>query len=298
MNKISFLLLIAVFLSAESKNVHGSRIQNNFEELNSALYLEEPFIRMPLCDYLETVKSPKLILGEGHILNAESLAIEFRREGDQELTESMIDFLDSYSFHKNEGYYTASAELGENFNSDWCGNLTNSFHRESLFLPNTFDLVFDATYHPGAISEQLFNDISKSLRSGGVFIMPLPIHEEESLFMCGHNGFSHEMDWYSRKLKFKSLDEAYEYWKEFIISQGFSCVSFHKSPITLFLEKLSGDGLITNEEPEKLNEKDIEVIQELFKQEIPEISKISSAAQIDSHLAHYGLGTHYLITEK
>lgn len=297
MSKV-FFLLRAFFLIVAAKDLQGSSIDENSSDFNAALSLERPFIRVPLCDYIKQIKSPKLILGEGHIINQESLATEFRSGGDQELTESMVDFLDPFKFHKNEGYYTASAELCKNFNSDWCGNLTNPVHRESLFIPNTFDLIFDATYTSGVVSEELFNDISKSLRSGGIFIIPLYVSEEEGFFMCGYIGEPHPMDWYSRKIQFNSLEKVYEYWKDFLISRGFACVSFDKSPVTVVLEKHFQEGLISREKRKDLDEEYFKVAWKSLKTPTADMQKLSDAAQIDSHLAHYRLGTHYLIAKK
>ncbi len=293
------LLLTVIFCISNFSNVHASHIETTEENLNSALSLKEPFIRISIPDYLQTSHSPKLLLGEGHISNTETLPIEFRKDGAQELTESMIRFDDhSYDFHKNEGYYTVSAELSPHFNSDWCGNLRNSAHRKTLFLPDTFDLIFDATYPPDAISKPLFSDIASSLRSKGVFIMTLPITEEDGLFMCGHKGFSHEMPWYSRELKFNSLHEVYEHWEDFLHYQGFSRVTFHKSPFTLFLEKLYEEGALSKDGFENLNKEDIEIIKGRFKNEVPLLSRQSPVFELDPHLAHYGLGTHYFIAKK
>lgn len=297
--KKNLLLLIAVFGISIFDKIQASDSQTSGEDFNSALSLEEPFIRVPILDYLQTAISPKLLLGEGHISDTEALPPEFRKDGPQELTESMIQFDgQSYDFHKNEGYYTASGELSRRFNSDWCGNLRNSLHRKRLFIPDTFDLIFDATYHPDAISEGLFPDIASSLRSEGVFIMTLPIDEEDGIFMCGHKNFSHEMPWYSREIKFDSLQEVYGYWSDFLKNQGFSSVTFYKSPATLFLENLYEEDTLSSDSPDHLKEEELEVIKDRFKNEIPVLSKKSPVFELDPHLAHYGLGTHYFIAKK
>jgi len=213
----------------------------------------------------------------------------------------MIDFSPetSYAFHKNTGYYTASAELGKSFNSDWCGNLTNPLHRQTLFSPDTYTLIFDATYHSNAICEDLFPDVVGSLCSGGVFIMQLSIAEEKGKVMCGHDTAGHHsMSWYSRELTFDTLENVYAYWEEFLISKGFSRVNFYKSPLTLWLESISEEKGIDTKAPSNLTENDIEELKRYFNQEIPVLSINSPVAQIDPHLAHYGLSTHYLMVWK
>lgn len=289
--KNKLILLILVFYIptvAKSSNIK----QDEETTYYGALKLEDPYIRVSLPQYLNTVDSAKLILGEGHIKSSQGLAPEYREGGEQELSESMLLFTEhTYDFHENVGYYTASAELGGNFSSDWCGNLTNLKHRQSLFVPNTYDMIFDATYHPGAICEDLFSDVARSLKSSGVFIFQLPIFEEDGFFMSGHGTRSHEMPWYSRELKFKHLQGVYNHWQDFLVSKGFTTVVCYQSPITIWMKEKA----IQLGDAEKWTTEELVLFKTKFQQEIPEYSKQSKVYQLDSHLAHYGLSTHYII---
>lgn len=300
MKKFIFTLLI--FLNANY--LHASNQEKTYEGLE----LEKPVIRKALKDYiLECDERDKiLMLGEGHIMDPYSLPEEFSPgTGGQELTNSMVD--GSYTFHKNEGFYTASAELAESFNSDWVGNFRIPSHRETLFFKNTYTIIFDATYHPGAQSDGLYVDIANSLLPEGYFIQSLPVTlNDEDRYISGHyTEETSDIDWYAHKVSFPTLGEVNKYWELFLIKRGFSEVSFFESPVTLFLNNLVSSEKISTSIWDKMNEQDRIFLDEIFltpsgllSSELHTLSKESEAAKINPAFAHYGLSTHYFIAKK
>ena len=276
---------------------------SDLDVFNSGLELEVPLIRMPLEDYVEgrAGKPIKLILGEGHINDVQKLPKEFLShedsalEGVQALTWSLLD--EGYEHHRNEGFYTASAEAAEGFASDWAGNLRNAYHRRSLFPPETYDLIFDATYTPNALCADLFKDIAVSLRPGGYFIMTLSVTLVDGRYMCGHEAGEHELLWYRRAISFGRIGGVADYWRSFLEARGFSSIRCYEAPVTSIINELYTSGAISTPHIDDFTEADGDIVEERLAGSVG-FNKKSVAAEIEPHLAHYTLSTYYLVARK
>lgn len=282
----AFILLI--FISLFILDAHSATEVPDLESFLSGMFLETPLIRR--------APSGDLILGEGHIdpSKHDALPPEFKAGGRQELTSSMVD--GSLDFHRNDDFSTASAEGNKAFNSDWVGNLTNPSHRDTLFTPKAFDLVFDATYVPDIYSEGFLAKVAGSLNPGGTFIMQLPITLEEGTYRTGHSGGKdNSMDWFNEKLSFPTLEEVYDYWQDTLKTLGFSEVTCHESPM---MELIRAHLPVTDPYDTKSIDMDsFEAFMETpaGKEAIAKSQQSSPVAKLHLHLAHFLLSTNYII---
>ena len=208
------------------------------------LDLEEPIVRVSVGDYaLRQKDTCKLAIGAGHILDPFKLHPVYQPDGSNCLTESIRG---GYDFHGHRGWYTFSAETDGAFGSDMVGNIRKSNHQELLFVKDTWNFIWDESYHPSVLSApRLFERVFKSLRSGGVFIFTLPIEYTEKFWITGHHcenaaetgEFSETLAYQNLSEKFASLGDVEKFIALNLAKIGFSKTELYESPVTRALRE-------------------------------------------------------------
>ncbi|MEI7493067.1 MAG: hypothetical protein WCJ92_00510 [Alphaproteobacteria bacterium] len=227
--KTTFLIILGL-LSVSQLNASG---------ILQGLALETPIIRATVDDYVagRGDEPCKLVIGAGHIENPDALHSEYLPDGGNSLTESLQG---GYEFHKHEGWYAFSAETDEPFGSDMVGNIRTSSHQKAIFVPNTWDIIWDESYHPSVLSAQnLFENAFASMKTGGLFVFTLPIYRVSDYIATGHEcdeeidhpQFNESLAYQNLSNHFSSLGEAEEFVRSNLQIIGFSEVSMHKSAL-------------------------------------------------------------------
>ena len=262
------------------------------------LDLADPIVRVSVGDYASGHKdSCKLAIGAGHILDPLKLHPVYQPDGSNCLTKSIRG---GYGFHGHKDWYTFSAETDDAFGSDMVGNIRTPKHQELLFVKNTWNLVWDESYHPSVLSAPgLFEGVYKSLRAGGVFIFTLPIKRVEEFWITGHHGEkTAETDEFSEKLahqnlseKFASVEDVGKFIALNLTKIGFSKIELHESPLVRALRET---GISFSE---GTPEADLEGV----KRRATEISTsrdLNPALHYDPIFADVGLGLYYVVATK
>jgi len=230
------------------------------------LTLEMPVVRYTVNDYVEerTGQQSKLVIGAGHIQELGGLHLDYQPGGTNDLTESLQG---GYDFHKHEGWYTFSAETDYAFGSDMIGNIRTPSHQEAIFVPNTWDIIWDESYHPSVLSApKLFENAFTSLKPGGVFVFTVPIHHRSSdWIVTGHYDdkaiddpcFNEKITYQNLSDRFRSLAEVEDFVRSNLQEIGFSTVNLYKSSIVIAADKM-------REELQKADTQEIEEIDENF----------------------------------
>lgn len=281
----SFIVSFSVTASSE-QNMEKFSVQDGFD-------LHTPLIRRSLEGFDFKTENPILILGEGHIEDPSKLSVYTPGTND-ELSTSHLD--GSLDFHRNKGFYTASAEKDPAFNSDWVGNFLVKPHRATLFKDRFFGIIFDATYSPSAFSSDIFKDIADSLMSGGTYIMQLPLAQVSDSFQSAHRINSHSMPWFSRELSFPTIVSVETHWRNFLLSQGFTSVTLEEAPVSFAFKER---GLSSLKIHEYLKDSSLsQVNPDLFNKSLFKYSESSKLYQLCPDLRHYPLCNYYLMAKK
>ena len=210
------------------------------------LTLEMPVVRYTVNDYVEerTGQQSKLVIGAGHLHELGGLHLDYQPGGTNDLTESLQG---GYDFHKHEGWYTFSAETDYAFGSDMIGNIRTPSHQEAIFVPNTWDIIWDESYHPSVLSApKLFEKAFVSLKPGGVFIFTVPIHHRSSdWIVAGHYDKEIEDPCFNEKVahqnlsdRFFSLEEVEDFVRSNLQKIGFSTVNLYKSSMVIAADEM------------------------------------------------------------
>ncbi|MEI7493066.1 MAG: hypothetical protein WCJ92_00505 [Alphaproteobacteria bacterium] len=212
-------------------------------EILQGLVLETPIIRGTVDDYVARRgdQPSKLVLGAGHIENPYALHPKYQPDGNNRLTESLQS---GYEFHKHERWYAFSAETDGPFGSDMVGNIRIPSHQEMIFVPNTWDIIWDESYHPSVLSAQnLFENAFASMKTGGLFVFTLPIYRVSDYIATGHvprvpdyiatrhAQFNEKLAYQNISNHFTSLEDVEEFVRRNLQIIGFSEVSMHKGAL-------------------------------------------------------------------
>lgn len=240
------------------------------------LKLENPSVKFSVNHYIASRgdQPKKLALGAGHINNIDDLHPDYRRNGGNSLTES-LQGEDNYDFHKHEEWYTFSAETDAAFGSDMIGNIRTDSHQDLLLPPNTWDIIWDESYHPDVLSAPgLFEKILNSLKPGRSYVFCVPVEKIEGKFVPGHDAYKEaETGRFNEKMAYKNLSEKFDAQADlenWIIQGmrevGFSCVEIHKGAGTKAFERAGFEinSEISDEIEPKIIEKLDEVASEAF----------------------------------
>lgn len=224
------------------------------------LRLEVPRVRQCVSDYTSRRAGQpcKLAIGAGHITNPMDLHPVYQPGGSNCLTESIQGSRD-YTFHEHKDWYTFSAETDDPFGSDMMGNIRVTSHQNALLPFNTWDLVWDESYHPDVLSAPgLPSSIFKALKKGGkyVFTLPLELLKSQTKFcgrpvlVTGHDciektktGEFNEALAYknlSRSTYYTSCDSVVSSLRAKLTELGFSSVELHKSISLTAFEEVVG----------------------------------------------------------
>ena len=274
--------------------IFGLLIQLNASGILQGLGLETPIIRVAVDDYVagRGDQPSKLVIGAGHIESPDALHSEYLPDGGNSLTESLQG---GYEFHKHDGWSTFSAETDEPFGSDMVGNIRISSHQEAIFVPNTWDMIWDESYHPSVLSATaLFENAFASMKTGGLFVFTVPIHPSADYIVTGHYNeeiddpqFNEKLAYRNLSNHFASLEEAEEFVRSNLQTIGFSEVSMHKSAFM----KAAGVDFI-----EDITKEDVFQIMNLA----PSIAanlETNPLLAIDEIFAHTG-GGYYFVAKK
>ncbi len=211
------------------------------------LNLETPIVRHGISDYvLERRDQPcKLAIGAGHITDIDKLVPDYQPGGHNELTENIQGDND---FHEHRGWYTFSAETDSAFGSDMVGNIRTLSHQKAIFVPNTWDIIWDESYHPSVLSAQrLFEMAFASLKPGGVFVCTIPIQKKHDYFLTGHNQdkevgatptFNEKLAYMGLSERFSSLIAVEDFVRRNLEAIGYSDVQFFESPLFKVLNEV------------------------------------------------------------
>jgi hypothetical protein len=229
------------------------------------LKLEEPFVRLNVGEYVtgRAGKPCKLAIGAGHITDPLALHPAYRPGGSNSLTDS-IQGSGDYTFHSHEGWYTFSAETDGPFGSDMVGNIRTASHQDAIFPSNTWDLVWDESYHPGVLSAPgLFARASNSLKPSGTFIFTLPIEQTEGAWVTGHecdnkpttSEFNETLAYAHLSMQFSSLKAVETFIRDNLKAIGFSEAHLYESPLTRALKEIPNNvdwNSLTEEETDNI----------------------------------------------
>lgn len=274
-----------------------SIVQLNAADILQGLKLETPIIRRNIADYVaERGDQPsKLVVGAGHIQTLDDLHSEYQLDGGNRLTESLQG---GYDFHKHEGWYTFSAETDEPFGSDMVGNIRICSYQEAIFVPNTWNIIWDESYHPSVLSApNLFERAFESLRLGGVFVFTVPIKKRGlDCIVTGHYDkeidhpqFNESLAYQNLSNRFFSLEAVEEFVSDKLQTIGFSRVFMYKSALL----KAVGVDFIEDENAMEENSSDIfRLVASIAAN--PETNPLLA---IDEIFAHTG-GMYYFVARK
>ena len=240
-----FLMMLVCVSGAYAMNDHpleGTTQPVRTEGICLGLSLKDPAINLPLEDYFmaHPHEKKKLALGAGHITDIDSLHPDYQRGGNNEL---LSDYQDKYDFQQYIDWYTVSAETDKAFKSDMILNLRNLSHQQKLFPKNSWDLIWDASYHPSVFSApELLLQISQSLKKEGAYITTLPITYENEFYIPGHNvdssekggDFMHKLS--HQELKFSTIKELQAYVAENALNYGFQARLYEGPYLLAFRE--------------------------------------------------------------
>lgn len=219
----------------------------NLPDILQGLTLEVPVVRCSVNDYVEerVGKQSKLVIGAGHIWQLSELHPDYQPDGTNGLTESLQG---GYDFHKHEGWYTFSAETDHAFGSDVVGNIRTPSHQEAIFVPNTWDIIWDESYHPSVLSApKLFENVFASLKPRGVFVFTVPIHHRSSdWIVTGHCDdkaiddpcFSEKIAYQNLSDRFRSLAEVEDFVRTNLQEIGFSTVNLYKNSFVIAADEM------------------------------------------------------------
>ncbi|MBX9806074.1 MAG: hypothetical protein K2Y18_10065 [Alphaproteobacteria bacterium] len=278
--------------------------ERKFDSL-AGLNLNSPYVRLSLRKYDASCgENPrKLALGAGHIKDVNALHPAYQSTGSNCLTG---DYDGGYDFQRYEGWYTASAEIDNPFGSDIVLNLKMPHHQAVLFpenRPNFWDVVWDASYHPGVLSSSgLIANIGKALKPGGAFVFTLILTCTDGLWQPGHypgnnteGCFGYKL-MYQGQLQFKTIPELEHYMCEQMGPLGFRDVRVHTAPM---YETIIG--FVGIDAAQKLTEDTIRILEAQSKEmtrQAKEKLKATEAVKIDPLFLHAGLGSYYVIAWK
>jgi hypothetical protein len=271
----------------------------------AGLDLEDPLVRLSPEDYMQARGGAncKLVIGAGHIHDVNALHPEYRPDGGNALTES-IQVSGSYDFHRHEGWYAFSAETDAAFGSDMAGNIRKPSHQDRVFPENSWDLIWDESYHPDVLSAKfLFEKAWRSLKQDGAFVFTLPITQQGGGWITGHNceeqgsgRFNEVLAYSNLSRKFSSLAEVKEFIRENLYAIGFSSVELHESSLTKVLNQEFKDSDFLSQEK-----------RDDLPQVLEEIRSLAGAKAVDVHqnpllaidpiFAHTG-GHYYVVARK
>lgn len=278
--KLKYVAFFLILMMAPKGAAAGS------EGILLGLTLEDPIFRKGIGQYiLEHNDNRKLVIGAGHIYDRNALHPIYQ----DALAPSMQGGDD---FHKHEGWYTFSAETDDAFGSDMVGNIRKPTHQLPLFFPDTWNLIWDESYHPGVLSAPgLFSNIFASLKMGGIFIFPVSIRPTEGFWITGYP--NEEMpapaelgEQLAYGMKFESLAAIRDFTILKLTEIGFSAVELHESPSTIASKDLPAD----SEDPYAASFKET--------QKIARDTTLNPALSCDPIFAHAGLSTYYVIAKK
>ncbi len=265
------------------------------------LGLEHPTVRKSVSDYVSARGGElcKLAIGAGHIADPMALHQAYRPDGSNCLTES-IQGSGDYAFHRHEGWYTFSAETDAAFGSGMIGNIRTASHQDAVLLLNTWDLIWDESYHPAVLSaEHLFEKALASLKPGGIFVFTLPIQQQAGAWTTGHacddkeitGAFNEKLAYAPLSEKFDSLENIQAYVRTNLTKIGFSSVELHESALIKALKQITG-GI----DFESVKESDLGKFREIARS-IAADSAQNPLLAIDPIFAHTG-GTYYVVAKK
>ncbi|MEI6627849.1 MAG: hypothetical protein WCN27_00360 [Alphaproteobacteria bacterium] len=262
------------------------------------LDLADPIVRVSVGDYaLGQKDSCKLAIGAGHILDPFKLHPVYQPDGSNCLTESIRG---GYGFHGHKDWYTFSAETDGAFGSDMVGNVRNPKHQELLFVKDTWNLVWDESYHPSVLSApRLFEGVFNSLRSGGVFIFTLPVEHVGKFWITGHHvekaaetgEFSEKLAYQNLSEKFASLEDVEKFIALNLTKIGFSKIELRESPLVRALREtgISFSDDTPEADLEKARHRATEIATNI---------DLNQALRYDSIFADVGLGLYCVIVTK
>lgn len=214
-------------------------------EILQGLKLEEPMIRVSVISYIKErgAQSCKLAIGAGHISDPSKLHPDYQPEGDIGLTESIQG---DYDFHQHIGWYAVSAEADDAFGSDMVGNVRVDSHQTALFVPNTWNIIWDESYHPDVLSApNLFEKVFESLKCEGKFIFTLMVKKKDGYFVTGHDcheetrnlSFNEKLAYQDLSDHFTSLEEVETFIRNNLINIGFSRVDMYPSSLAKVIDE-------------------------------------------------------------
>lgn len=219
----------------------------NLPDILQGFTLEVPVVRYDVNAYVEerAGQQSKLVIGAGHIHELRGLHPDYQPGGTNSLTESLQG---GYDFHKHEGWYTFSAETDYAFGSDMIGNIRTPSHQEAIFVPNSWDIIWDESYHPSVLSApKLFENAFASLKPAGIFVFTVPIHHRSSdWIVAGHYDnkaienpcFNEKIAYQNLSDRFRSLAEAEDFLRSNLQEIGFSTVNLYKSSIVIAADEM------------------------------------------------------------
>lgn len=264
------------------------------------LTLEHPLVRVSVSEYVASRAGEpcKLAIGAGHITDPFALHPAYKPDGSNCLTESIQGSRD-YTFHRHEGWHTFSAETDDAFGSDMVGNIRTASHQDAVFHPNTWDLVWDESYHPAVLSaEWLFEKAFVSLKPGGVLVFTLQIYQEGGVWTTGHEcddkaisgKFNEKLAYASLSEKFDSLEVVEAFIEDNLKAIGFSSIKLHKSILTTALQNVTGQTSFETVNESLLEPLDSEIERIVAEGTHPLLS-------LDPIFAHTG-GMYYVVARK
>ncbi len=264
------------------------------------LELEHHLVRENIADYVarQAGESCKLAIGAGHIADPMALRPAYKPGGSNCLTES-IQGAGIYTFHRHTGWYTFSAEMDAAFGSDMIGNIRKVSHQDAILPPNTWNLIWDESYHPAVLSaEHLFEKALASLKPEGVFVFTIPINKSEGVWITGNEcddvaltgEFSGKLAYAPLSEKFDSLEAVETFIRDHLKAISFSSVELHKSILMTALQNVTGQTSF-----KAVNESLVELLDSEIMRIITE--ERYQLLRLDPIFAHTG-GMYYVVAKK